>query len=51
MKNSNKLEELLTNAASEYSYECEDKDFECIVKVTCEEGWAKATVIENNKNK
>lgn len=46
MTNKKKIEELLTDAASEYSYECNDRDFECIVRVNCEDGWAKAVVIE-----
>lgn len=46
MKNSEKFVEIFTNAAAEYSYEAEDADFECIVKVTSEGGWSKATIVE-----
>ena len=40
------LESLLSDAAAEYSYRWGEKNFECTVKITCEQGWAKATIIE-----
>lgn len=44
-----KFEDIMTSAASEYSYEASDTDFECVVKVTCEDGWAKATLISQEE--
>lgn len=43
------MEDLLTNAASEYAYECDDRNFVCMVIVSCEDGWAKATVLEHEE--
>lgn len=49
MINKEKMEELLTDAASEYAYECKDSNFVCMVRVSCEDGWAKATVVEHEE--
>lgn len=49
MINTRELEHALTVAASEYACEWNDSDFECIVKVTCENGWAKATLISQEE--
>lgn len=49
MINKEKMEDLLTSAASEYAYECDDRDFVCMVRVSCEDGWAKATVLEHKE--
>lgn len=49
MINKKKLEVLLSCAASDYSFEYKDRDFTCVVRVTCEDGWVKATVLENEE--
>lgn len=49
MINKKKMEDLLTTAAAEYANECNDRDFVCIVRVSCEDGCAKATVLEHEE--
>ena len=49
MVDKEKMEDFLTDAASDYAYECKDRDFVCLVRVSCEGGWAKATVLEHKE--
>lgn len=49
MKNREDFEDAIGMAASDYSYETGDDNFECLVKVTCENGWVEATLISQEK--
>lgn len=49
MINEKELEAALSVAASDYAYACNDRDFECLVRVTCEDGWVKATVLKQEE--
>ena len=49
MKNREDFENAIAVAASDYSYATGDDNFECIVKVTCENGWADATLISQEE--
>ena len=49
MINKKELENALSVAASDYAYACNDRDFVCMVMVSCEDGWVKATVLEHEE--
>lgn len=49
MKVREEFEDAITAAAADYSYMTGDDNFECMVKVTCENGWVKATLISQEE--
>lgn len=49
MKDRREFENAMTVAASDYSSEVGDANFVCIVKVICEDGWVKATLISQEE--
>jgi hypothetical protein len=40
------LIEMIQDAASEYSCEASDRDFEVIVRIKCDNGWASAEIVK-----
>lgn len=49
MKNREDFENAIGVAASDYSYATGDDNFECLVKVTCENGWCKAVLVSQEE--
>ncbi|MBD5401881.1 hypothetical protein HDR58_03635 [bacterium] len=45
MENRLKFLEIIEEAAETYACNAEDRDFEVIVKITCEDGWCNAYIV------
>ena len=40
------LIEMIRKVASEYSYDASDRDFEVVIRITCDNGWASAEIVK-----
>ena len=49
LANKKELEEALACAASDYSYENNDKYFSIMVEINCDAGWVKAEIKEGGQ--
>lgn len=41
------LIEIIRDAASEYSCDASDKDFEVVVRIKCDNGWTSAEIVKS----
>ena len=46
LKDEDLLVEMVQSAASEYSCDAEDLDFEVVVRIKCENRWTSAEIVE-----
>ena len=49
MKNREEFENAIAVAASDYSCATGDDNFECMVKVTCKNGWVEAVLVSQEE--
>ncbi len=48
LKDEDLLLELVRDAVSDYSCDASDRDFECIIKIECDNGWASAEIVQKD---